>query len=150
MAEATLLHSSLLFFASLHFASLRFGLVSFLRQSILLLYVFPFSCRPLGWSLYLYLCEGGGWIGVGHAKCLSILFVPAGRGIPSRVPSRVPSWVPSLGSVRIYAQSLGVSICLLGVFAYTANVGTAVRVSSPAVLLSGTSFRVSCLCNRPH
>lgn len=70
---------------------------------------------------------------------MSILFVPAGRG----VPSRVPSWVPSLGSVRIYAQSLGVSICLLGVFAYTANVGT-------AVLLSGTSFRVSCLCNRPH
>lgn len=72
----------------------RFGFTSapfffVLRQSILLLYVFPFSCRPLGWSLYLYLFVGSrekkkrvvreG----GHAKCLcvrwSILFGAAFR-----------------------------------------------------------------------
>lgn len=45
------------------FGSLRFHFFFssssfFLRQSILLLYVFPFSCRPLGWSLYLYLFVG--------------------------------------------------------------------------------------------
>lgn len=72
----------------------RFGFTSsfspllFLRQSILLLYVFPFSCRPLGWSLYLYLFVGskeGGRGGAGgrHAKCLcacwSILFGAAFR-----------------------------------------------------------------------
>lgn len=59
-----------------------------------------------------------------------------------------------MGSVRIYAQSLGVSICLLGVFAYTAKVRTSVplyvRLSDYPVPPVGTSFRVSCLCNRPH
>lgn len=59
-----------------------------------------------------------------------------------------------MGSVRIYAQSLGVSICLLGVFAYTANVRPFVplyvRLSDYPVPPVGTSFRVSCLCNRPH
>lgn len=59
-----------------------------------------------------------------------------------------------MGSVRIYAQSLGVSICLLGVFAYTANVRPLVplyvRLSDYPVPPVGTSFRMSCLCNRPH
>lgn len=63
-----------------------------------------------------------------------------------------------MGSVRIYAQSLGVSICLLGVFAYTANVRPFVplyvplyvRLSDYPVPPVGPSFRVSCLCNRPH
>lgn len=49
----------LFLFGSLRFHFFLFSSSSFfLRQSILLLYVFPFSCRPLGWSLYLYLFVG--------------------------------------------------------------------------------------------
>lgn len=123
----------------------RFGFTSapfffVLRQSILLLYVFPFSCRPLGWSLYLYLFVGSRERGGGDMQsacvCAGVSFLGQRSG---------------MGSVRIYAQSLGVSICLLGVFAYTANVRPSVRPTvrptvRPAVRLSRPACRYVLSC----
>lgn len=53
-----------------------------------------------------------------------------------------------MGSVRTYAQSLGVSICLLGVFAYTANVRPLVHCPTvrPAVRLSRPACRYVLSC----
>lgn len=121
------------------FGSLRFHFCSFffvLRQSILLLYVFPFSCRPLGWSLYLYLFVGSKGMSRevregGHAKCLcvrwSILFGAAFRhGFGQDLCSVVGCFYLPFGCVCLHGKCPSVHPTV------RPTVRPAVRLSRPA------------------
>lgn len=103
-------------FAGYSFYLVRFGFTSscsplsssfFLRQSILLLYVFPFSCRSLGWSLYLYLFVGSQEGGRrGTCKVLVCLLEYPFWG-------SVPAWVRSGFMLSRWVFLFAFWVCLL-------------------------------------
>lgn len=90
---------------------LLFLLFFFLRQSILLLYVFPFSCRPLGWSLYLYLFVGskeGGRGRAGGETCKVLVCL-----LEYPFWGSVPAWVRSGFMLSRWVFLFAFWVCLL-------------------------------------